>query len=566
MESIPGSFLRSASVLPAITIPASVKEIGALAFGSCNKVLEVRCEGSVPAKWLNVNAFQNTIYTNGTLYIPEGSKDAYLADANWARFKNMEEYEAPFTGEIKVGDLYYSVANGDASVIASPESEEGNYASLTSVTIPETIMAGKNEIPVVRIATKAFFGAPLTAVTTGKNLVAVGDSAFMNCSSLASYQLPEVTSMGISVFQSCKALTQGVVPPKMTEIPDRTFSTCTGIKEVIFNSENISRIGKYAFSNCTGMPSIEVPATVNEIGDAAFTMCSSMTSAKLPVGLSTVGKDLFYYCSNLSSVNLPDSMTVIAQGMFRNTALTDLPMHPGVTAIEKQAFSNCTKLKAINIPEGIRELGVSAFYFCTGAETVSFPSTLTKVENTCFQSCTGLIEANLPNSVTSWGTGVFQSCTKLMKVTLPSNMDTIPNNFLRSASALPEITIPESVKVIGTYAFGSCNKLLSVTCESSVPALWAAVNSFQNTIYTTGVLHIPEGSKDAYMRDTYWSRFKNIEEDYKTGIEDINAEDSPEILVIYGIDGKIRPTLEPGINIVRLSDGRIVKHIIPSNR
>ena len=61
-------------------------------------------------------------------------------------------------------------------------------------------------------------------------------------------------------------------------------------------------IGSYAFSGCSGLTSLTLPAGITEIGDRAFYGCSGLTSLTLPAGITEIDSEAFYGCSGLTSV------------------------------------------------------------------------------------------------------------------------------------------------------------------------------------------------------------------------------------------------------------------------
>lgn len=79
--------------LTSIEIPKDVKEIGDSAFGGVN-LKSVTCLGIRPPV-IGINTFSEETYKNGTLYVPEGSENAYYAFSGWNKFYNIKTIGVP---------------------------------------------------------------------------------------------------------------------------------------------------------------------------------------------------------------------------------------------------------------------------------------------------------------------------------------------------------------------------------------------------------------------------------------------------------------------------------------
>jgi len=128
-------------------------------------------------------------------------------------------------------------------------------------------------------------------------------------------------------------------------------------------------------------------------------------------------------------------------------------------------------------------------------------------------------------------------------------------------SGLTSVTIPNSVTTIGNFAFSGCS-LTELVCYAETPP-------FCDYIILEGVnislctLKVPKGSKDAYRQADGWKEFVNIEEVDVTGIEAVAADgvSNADITDIYDLNGRRRDALQPGVNIVKMSDGTTRKVI-----
>ena len=109
-------------------------------------------------------------------------------------------------------------------------------------------------------------------------------------------------------------------------------------------------IGSFAFSDCSGLTSLNLPSSITSIGYGAFRGCSGLTSLNLPAGITEIGDCAFHGCSGLTSLTLPDGITSIGSWAFRDcSGLTSLTIPAGITSIHSLAFQYCSGLKEVRI-------------------------------------------------------------------------------------------------------------------------------------------------------------------------------------------------------------------------
>ena len=117
-------------------------------------------------------------------------------------------------------------------------------------------------------------------------------------------------------------------------------------------------IGRYAFSDCSGLTSLNLPAGITSIGFCAFYGCSGLTSLPLPAGITSISDNAFYDCSGLTSLNLPASITTIGRKAFEGcSGLTSIYVYaekvPGIgsDAFDRFDAKECT----LYVPMGTRD-------------------------------------------------------------------------------------------------------------------------------------------------------------------------------------------------------------------
>ena len=113
---------------------------------------------------------------------------------------------------------------------------------------------------------------------------------------------------------------------------------------------DVEIIGKYAFSACTYLESVNLPQVVT-IGECAFNEWkkgTKLTSLTLP-NATTIGDWAFAYSSLLTSINLP-KVTSIGMHAFAYCDLRTLNL-PEVTTIDGEAFLNNDNLVSCSAPK-----------------------------------------------------------------------------------------------------------------------------------------------------------------------------------------------------------------------
>lgn len=124
-------------------------------------------------------------------------------------------------------------------------------------------------------------------------------------------------------------------------------------------------------------------------------------------------------------------------------------------------FSRKTTLREISLPCNILTMPstgtyATAFYGCTGLETVALPDGLTEIAARAFSGCSKLVSVRLPSTLTSIGEYAFYDCKALADVVVPEKITTLSRSLFAGCTGLKSVTIPAGVKTIDSGAFNKC--------------------------------------------------------------------------------------------------------------
>ena len=489
VTSIGYSAFHDCTGLTSITIPDSVTSIGNHAFSGCTGLTSI----TIPFVGATKNGTSNTHF-------------GYIFGAS--RYSDNDNYvpaslrEVVITGGTSIGDYAFSGCTGLTSVtIGNSVTSIGSYAfedcaGLTSVTIPDSV---------TNIGNLAFLGC-----TALRAVNFLGDAAGWCEIVFAGGYLTNPLFYAHNLYFNGVLVTDLVIPDSVTRIGYYAFGDCSSLKSVTIGS-GVTSVGNGAFSYCKNLTSIVVDEANPVYHDAGN--CLIETESKtLVLGCKTsvipddgsvmlIGEYAFWGCAGLLSITIPDSVTSIGYGAFLYCMdLTSVTIGSGVTSIEDEAFGGCNKLvevcnkSALGITAGSRGNGYVAYY-AKNVYTEEGGSWFTDTADGFrffYDGTDGYLMGyyseetaiTLPGGFTAYdGTEVaeyaiydyaFYDCDSLMSAIIPDSVTSIGDYAFYGCSGLTSVTIPDSVTSIGMDAFRGCGSLTSVTFEGTI-AEWNAI-------------------------------------------------------------------------------------------
>ena len=289
---------------------------------------------------------------------------------------------------------------------------------------------GKDEYRVMGIGIAESTDIVIADTYKGLPVTEIAESAFRDCSSLTSIEIPDgVTSIGSSAFEDCESLTSVVIGDSVTSIGDYAFEDCSSLTSIEI-SDSVTDIGSGAFEDCSSLTSVVIPDSVTSIGEYAFAYCTSLTSVVIGNGVTDIASVAFAYCDSLTNITVDknntsykgidgnlytkDGKTLLQYAIGKSA--TNFTVPNGVTSIGSSAFSSCESLTSVVIPDRVTDIGVYVFENCTSLTSVVIGDGVTDIGNYAFENCTSLTSVAIGDSVTSIGQGAFCNCNSLTSV------------------------------------------------------------------------------------------------------------------------------------------------------
>lgn len=184
---------------------------------------------------------------------------------------------------------------------------------------------------------------------------------------LMTLDLTQTNITSISGLNGLRYLRDVYLPETVVNIDNRAFYDCFSLASI--NIPNVTSLGYYAFNSCYSLTSIDI-SNVTEFSyynnnnnnyGCCFNYCVELCEVILSEELTYIPQYFFYNCSNLTEISLPASLKTIEGGAFYRCGFKNIDIPEGVITIGSSAFNTCP-LETISIPSTVLSIGTSAFY------------------------------------------------------------------------------------------------------------------------------------------------------------------------------------------------------------
>ena len=320
--------------ITSVTVPASVKVIGAHAFYGC---------GSLE-----------------TIHFAENSALASIGSYAFAECHGLSALTIP------------------ASLEEMGRGAFQRCSSLQTVTFEEE---GRLEV----VGDYAFFecrGLENVTFATEGVLTYIDENAFLGCESLTSVTIPaSVEEIGRHAFYKCTALEEIRFEEEsgLTAIWDEAFAYCESLSSLTLPNRKVD-LYRGAFSYCKGLTDVTVPHENSYLYHAVFRGCESLETLTLPfVGAgkwaSWSGALLGYHfgtykMNDLGVYDMEENLNDYVPDSLKTVVITC------DTHVSRRAFTQCHSITEIHLPSSITWIGGDAFRECESLVAIHFGGTM----------------------------------------------------------------------------------------------------------------------------------------------------------------------------------------------
>lgn len=288
-----------------------------------------------------------------------------------------------------------------------------------------------------------------------------------------------VTAIGYSAFSYCSELTSVEMPATVKLIDTYAFRNSNALTQITIPN-SVTELGTEVFAECSSLETVVLSNSLTSISEKAFSKCTALSNVEIPISVTSIEGSAFYYCTGLTSIVIPNSVTNLADWAFCGAGLTSVTLSDGITNLGS-AFQFCSALKSLEIPYGVVSIGERAFAGCKALKEITIPNSVTTLEDYSLSGAS-LSSVYIPASVTKIG----------FRALAIDNMPTIEvdeaNEIYSSVDGVlfdkqkktliqfprgkrGSYTVPSGVETIADAAFYDCTYLTSITVPGSVTTI-----------------------------------------------------------------------------------------------
>lgn len=438
-----------------------------------------RIEGNFRVKFASFNEKTGTLTAtaNGVEIqtgqsVKAGSKLVFTAHP--AEGYTVDEWQLDHETVPNYRELTYTIdslkADVEVNMVCSKVSSTDKKPNIVNGVLYKWMAEGDAVLPdeVTYIAPLAFEGAnQMTSLTLNNKVKGIGDRAFLFCTALTKFVVPEA---------------------------NESFSTIEG---VLYSKDQTQLIAYPAGLKAT---SYTLGAQVTSMQPGAFLTPIHLKDVEVATGNTALKsvKGVLYTADGSKLLFLPTSNQAI--GMEGKLTLSD-----GIKEITRLALAYNPNLKELTLPASLERIDAMAFTYNGAMKSFGWAEGVTP-------------------QVVSVGDSAFYYDRSLEKVPYMPSCTSFGKEAFGLASALKEVHIPDGCS-IAANTFAGCQIISAVYSYSVEPPVINEATFKDIYAPEDATLYVKEGAKEAYSKAKGWSIFGHIVEDANLAVATVDALD-----------------------------------------
>lgn len=354
------------------------------------------------------------------------------------------------------------------------KNENGGFRDVCDVKTTSKLTDGIFGIPINSVPQYTLLYDTSKSKVTG--ITADNPNLITDISIPSSYLSVPVTAIGSNAFQNVSS----------------------SLENILIDGNALTEISNYAFSDCSSLQSINIPASVSTIGSYAFNNCESLTEIEIPNNITSIDQYAFSGCFGIQSITIPQYCcnNSITSTFPSYKYISEISVYSDVTSFGNNTFTECSSLENITVPTGLNSIGDNAFKGCSSLSKIYIPSSITNIGTNAFKDCSCFIEnddgemietsmlsdISIPQMVcqTAISTVFPDSYQYTSNIKLLDDVTNIGDNAFKDCYNLSQIIFDKNaISSIGSYAFNNCESLETIEL-SSLTLTSIGQNAFEN--------------------------------------------------------------------------------------
>ena len=400
-----------------------------------------------------------------------------------------------------------------ATGVVSPEGEAPltgivpmkDYDEFRAIVVPQTVEAGKTLLTLTIDGTPRHYSRDVdTEYLPGK--ITTYDLSISKKANTGEYEI-ELTGVSITAWEADNVshgedareyvVVHNAVPGGLENtIIERLEMDPTKIKNLKLTGKITTEDYTFMRDKMTSLQRLnlkEVESVVDgvyAIPDHAFSSKTTLIKCVLPDKLERIEMSAFSSTALTGAVLLPEGLKYVSG--FSNTKITSVQFPSTLKEIGESAFRYCTSLiTEISLPESVSTIGPDAFYGAAIIGNLALPHNLESIGRSAFALCSGLTGSLvIPDKVEVIHGTAFYRCGFTGTLTLPKGLVGIESSAFSETKFKGELIIPSSVATIGSYAFSSTLFNGTLVLPSELVSL--GPETFSGCWRLSGVVEIPD--------------------------------------------------------------------------